>query len=299
MVHFRLSRTTDWATKLRKLEYLMGSNSNKNMNKDNSRSRNGSNLGYYCGAKFDTIPTLSILPALPNHWKLSESKSTPSSPVPTSVFETNMRHSSGSSVPDAVTSTSGRNTAPVLKAASLPSPTGHDINASYKKMIRSGEKTDNSNDIVKREQAMVDSQIVHNHKGKKKGRIQKKQKEHAGPVTPAAHQKGASVAPTPVTKEASSKEGHILMAMLQSGRMKTESIKTDLSPQLAPTESFNVQSSPVKITSLESMMKLNSELSMTSPSKQSTYMYGASCQQRNLNYYSEENRLKALLKVCT
>lgn len=262
------------------------------MNKDNSRKGQGSNLGYYCGAKFDTIPTLSILPSLPNHWKLSESKSTPSSPVPTSVFETNMRHSSGgSSVPTA----SGRNTAPVLKAASLPSPTGHDINASYTKMVRSGENTGNpKSSIDKREKP----KIVYSEKGQKKGgRGQKKPKERTTPVTPASCTNGASA---PTTTEASSKEGHILMAMLQSGRVRTESTKTEVSPQLAPVESFNVQSSPVKFPSLEILTKLNSELSVSSTPKQQRILYNGmngSCQQKHTD--SSEHRLKALLKVCT
>jgi hypothetical protein len=281
-----------------------GSNTSKNMSKD--KTRNGSNLGYYCGAKFDTIPTIGILPQLPNHWRVSESKSTPSSPVPTSGFETIhvAPRPPGSNVPN----TSGRNTAPVFKAASLPSPTDYDINASFKKMVHTREEKTGFGFDKEHEKAKSDSEST--YKGKRKGKgqnrqkFQKKDKEFAvsAPAksvpVPARHENGAPKKAS-IVAEASSKEGHILMAMLQSGLVKTETYAPKVSPpppQLAPTPRLNKNnaqsSSPVKTVDLEPPTKLTSELRTPT---QITY-YGASCQPTGRD---SSEHLKALLKVCT
>jgi len=71
---------------------------------------------YYCGAKFDTLPSLDSLPKLPARWRTtstskSESKSTPTSPIPTPTTPISKTN------PQAA---NGRATAPVFKSCSLP-----------------------------------------------------------------------------------------------------------------------------------------------------------------------------------
>jgi len=245
------------------------------------------NFGYYCGAKFDTIPTLSILPPLPNHWRSSESKSTPSSPVPTSILGNNM--TAGSSVP------SGRNTAPVLKATSLPSAAGHghDFNASFTKMVTARDKVNSCNhpesEIRKQTTSDTETGSSKNKNNKRRGRVHKRESA----ATVAVHNGAGDSTNTKLMINSSKEGGHLIMAMLQSGRAKTESIETEKVSHSATSYSKDTHSSTL-LTLVESFPKLKSLHTISSnPPKQCLY---ATCQQQNED---SSEHLKALLKVCT
>jgi hypothetical protein len=81
------------------------------------------NAAYYCGAKFDTIPTLSILPQPPVHWKSTQSKSTPSSPIPT------LNAAAGSTIKSGF---EAGNSVSVFKSTSLPIASNNHLNVLLK-----------------------------------------------------------------------------------------------------------------------------------------------------------------------
>lgn len=249
------------------------------------------NLGYYCGAKFDTIPTLSILPPLPNHWRSSESKSTPSSPVPLSFIDTNM-------TPSGSSTTSGRSTVPVLKATSLPTAAGHDhdIKTAFANMktVKVRDNNRAESDPETKGQIIYDAKGLP-QKGKRRGRVHKKEQKQTTPAPPVHSEKGKSASnDTNTNKKAqavnSSQGGYILMAMLQSGKGKTGAVETEHVPHLV--QSHNAQS--LKIKSAESLTKSNTT------STQSQYQLYGSCRQEQFEQQNEDSsKLKALLKVCT
>jgi len=111
-------------------DYSHGESHYQGGNKFSSRPSQAERSKYYAGAKFDTVPSLSDLPAPPRHWTgpAARSQSTPSSPVtiptkPSAGISLDMGSLFGPR-PQPSCDKGQQETGGILKSASLPGQSG-------------------------------------------------------------------------------------------------------------------------------------------------------------------------------
>jgi hypothetical protein len=131
-------------------------------------------------------------------------------------------------------------------------------------------------------------------KSKKRGRVQNQKRESAASVI---HCNTGALTHLADPKKAvnSTEGGNLLMAMLQSGRARTESSETEKVSHSATSYAIysNDAHSSTLVRRVESFPKLKPERIVSSTAKQCLY---GTCQQQNED---SSEHLKALLKVCT